>query len=209
MSSEQDPSRDPELEKLLPWYVNGTLAPDEAAKVEAYIESHPEAQKELAFLQGLRAEIKKETGHSPGELGLARLKKQLAETPSAPPSSAGIPRWWRGLAVAACLLLMVQTAGIMTYPQFFATDDPGRTTRGNGNTADRAMIEVRFAPDATEAEIRELLRKIGATIAAGPDEKGRYRLALAAAKSDRTAIQQALNTLRGKIRIVASAHEAP
>lgn len=39
-----------EIETLLPWYVKGTLGPEDTARVEAHLAAHPETQRALALI---------------------------------------------------------------------------------------------------------------------------------------------------------------
>lgn len=76
-----------QIAKLLPFWINGSLSPDEAAAVAAAVAANPALAAEAAFLRGLRDRMQAEApGYSPGEIGLARLKRSIA-LPAAPPPS--------------------------------------------------------------------------------------------------------------------------
>ena len=63
---------------LLPFWVNGTLTSDEAAAVEAAVAADPALAKEVVFLQAVRSQMQTiQPGYSPGEIGLARLKRAI------------------------------------------------------------------------------------------------------------------------------------
>lgn len=47
-------SSDNPIIELLPWYVNGTLSPDEKAEVDTYLATHPEYLEEIELLKKLQ-----------------------------------------------------------------------------------------------------------------------------------------------------------
>lgn len=205
---------DRELDALLPYYVNGTLEGDELAAVEAYLARSETARAEAAYLQQLRQAVKAQPAvNAPGELGLKRLQRELSreratanagERASERAQSAqqaardGVSGWWRPLAVAACLALVV-LAGALTFELSSGGGEP--TLAGGPSTA---QLQVTFNPQASEGDIRALLQSIDASIADGPSALGVYRLRLGGTPSDAT-IADALRQLRQHGDIVESA----
>lgn len=200
-------NRDDDLDLLLPWYVNGTLSAEERRQVEAYLERSSHARDEVELLRALRQQVKDEAvENSPGELGLQRLKREIKQAEQAPAGGdrmAGrtitVASFWRPLAVAACLAVVVQ-AGVMVGLGDFG-GDVGPASGPTGLPP--AVMQVTFAPDATEAEIRELLQSVGAVIADGPTALGIYQLRLVDAES--TSLDEALTTLRANGDVVTFA----
>lgn len=197
--------RDEALDLLLPWYVNGTLEGEERRQVEAYLERSSHARDEVELLRALRQQVKDEAiESSPGELGLQRLKRQMKQEAEQRPQDrmAGrtitVASFWRPLAVAACLVVMVQ-AGIMVGLGGFGTTDSGVTTASGGSPA---VLQVTFAPEATEQQIRDVLQQAGASIADGPTALGVYNLRLVDAD---TSVEEALATLRASGDVVTFA----
>ncbi len=72
-----------EVELLLPFYLNGTLDESEKQQVEQAFENHPALEEELNFLRELKTEVQAMpmANNSPGEMGLKRLQRQLADKP--------------------------------------------------------------------------------------------------------------------------------
>lgn len=173
-----------DIQELLPFYVNGTLDSDEKALVEQAIKNTPSLKDEIAFLEQLRGEVKNiEFGSSPGELGLKRLQKSLAEERlkndpivRAQRKISKEQNWgWRAAAIAACLLLILQTL-ITTMPH-----KPGDLSAAGGPAITRTngdIISVTFAPNAREENIRNLLLSINASIVDGPSALGVYKLSV-------------------------------
>src|SRR3546814_10054597 len=107
--------KDEALDLLLPWYVNGTLADDELRQVEAYLARSSHARDEVELLRALRQQVKDEKIEaSPGALGLQRLQRQISQDggQTGPARrTAAVAGFWRPLAVAACLAVVVQAGG--------------------------------------------------------------------------------------------------
>jgi anti-sigma-K factor RskA len=200
--------RDESLELLLPWYVNGTLEAEERRQVEAYLESNSDARDEVALLRELRQQVKDEKiEHSPGELGLQRLKREIKQAGAQPDGAdrmtgrtVTVASFWRPLAVAACLAVVVQ-AGVMVGLGGWPGSDVEIASGTAGLTA--PVLQVTFEPGATEQEIRDVLQSAGASIADGPTALGVYNLRLVDAGT--TTVDEALATLRARADVVTFA----
>lgn len=200
--------KDDDLDRLLPWYVNGTLEGEERQAVEAYLERSADARDEVELLRQLRQQVKEQSiENSPGELGLQRLKREIKQGAEQQKSSgdrmAGkvltVASFWRPLAVAACLALVIQ-AGVMV-----GMNTGVIPTGGEVGTAGKsqAVLQVTFSPDATEQDIREVLQAAGASIADGPTALGIYNLRLVDPAA--TTVEEALATLRANDTVVTFA----
>ncbi len=133
-------------EELLPWYVNGTLGPQELQRVEAHLDQCPSCREEVQALRALRREIKDVAEPSeedlPGEAGIQRLlsaienePEQIRPRPVRPELASG-RRFWGGSRtawqLAAVLVLAVGLGSLV-----FRSPDPpqvvhraGEQTRG-------------------------------------------------------------------------------
>ena len=201
--------KDEDLDLLLPWYVNGSLSVEETKAVEAYLESNVHARDEVALLSALRGQVKEEAiENSPGELGLKRLKREisLGEKREAAPTESGkvvsIPTWWRPLAVAACLAVVIQ-AGFMVDLTTGPGDEVG--TAGGEIAYAPPVLQVTFAPTATEQDIREVLQSAGTSIASGPTAIGVYGLRLLGSDNSDAQIDAALTKLQARGDVVTFA----
>ncbi|MPZ10191.1 MAG: hypothetical protein GEU89_08250 [Kiloniellaceae bacterium] len=208
MNTDNGKKDDEDLDLLLPWYVNDTLEAEERRQVEAYLERSSHARDEVALLRALRQQVKDEQiENSPGEFGLQRLKREIKQAGPQPGSAdkmtgrtVTVARFWRPLAVAACIAVVIQ-AGVMIS----LTGGPGsdvETASGNAGLA-APVLQVTFASDATELEIREVLQSAGASIADGPTALGIYNLRLVDAGT--TTVEEALATLRASGDVVTFA----
>jgi hypothetical protein len=111
---------------------------------------------------------------------------------------AGAAVWWRNLAVAACLALVV--VGTLSVTDW--RDDRGDLQQAGGDSG--AALQVTFKPQVTEEAIRALLLDVGASIVDGPSALGVYRLSLAPDAGE-AALDGALMRLRARGDVVESA----
>ena len=203
-------NRDDELDLLLPWYVNGTLSEEERQQVEAYLDRSSHARDEVELLRQLRQQVKEEAvENSPGELGLQRLKREIKQAdaqeqgPGSSDKMAGrtitVASFWRPLAVAACLLVAIQAGVLVGINTGVVPVSDEVKTAGAG----APPLQVTFAPDATEEQIRDVLQSAGASIADGPTALGIYKLRLV--NDELTTVEEALTALRARAEIVTYA----
>lgn len=156
-----------EISELLPFYVNETLDQGERQLVERALASDPRLRAELAVLEHVRTAIKSDDlGAGPGELGLARLKRDL---------SRPTPTWWlRAAAIAAAFGLGAVLSAVTT----------SRLSRGSDVYSQAGVpvvgdqLVVAFRPTATADQIAGLLLSQDLTIADGPSAIGLYRLSI-------------------------------
>ena len=165
-----------ELEKLLPWYVNGTLQGEEKNAVEAFVEHDEGAQSQVEFLRKIRKTVKQDASGSPGVFGLQRLNSLISDQSKskqdqAPQSSVVSSSRWKIAAAVAGFVVMIQ-AGLL----FNTWDAPQYTPLSVDS--DTQLLQVIFNENATERDIRSLLQSVGATISSGPGALGIYRLEL-------------------------------
>jgi len=181
-----------DLNALLPFHANGTLAGAERAALDAALETDADLRADLAALCAIRDTMQAEETQSPGELGLARLMRDVeaeSRTDMAPTAANDnvVPiarlRIWQ---VAAALVLavglglnMMPDAGRAPDMDAEMSEAPAAAEQGfalaSGGAADFTVI---FAPDATEAAIRALLLEAGVEITSGPSALGLYGLGL-------------------------------
>ena len=162
-----------QIQQALPWYVNGTLDEEQRRVIEAALaedsEDARELADELAFLKQLRQHIKQQVAAaSPGETGLHRLRRELRRE-----SAATSARWWKPVAIAASMLLVVQT-GYMLMP----VDTGSGITPLSGSQYTAPVLQIQFRDDAANAAIQSLLLAEQARIIDGPSASGLYRIAV-------------------------------
>ena len=195
-SDEADANLHRKVWEVLPWYVNGTLEGHEREFVARHILRCQSCADEIARCQSMATAVRsaKEVAWTPSPEHLARLMERVdrASTSAAPEhwrirvrewaekirlyfqETPSLFRWALAAQTTAIVLL---TAAIMWQ----ASVAPYQTLSdaGSGPAPDRVHLQVVFADDITEREIRTLLNSIGATIVAGPTPMAVYTVALA------------------------------
>lgn len=174
-------TRTPHCDDLLPWYVNGTLSPEEIRSVESHVEVCAACLRELErcrALAGLYEGIE-DSAPAPHPARVERLwaRAERSEIPNAFP--------WRALALveAAALVLVILGLGWglrANEPSAPADSGPAFRTLGAGSLEGPAddRFRVVFAPETPESDLRELLRTYDARIVDGPSPLGVYTIAV-------------------------------
>jgi hypothetical protein len=209
-----------EIELLLPWYAAGTLRRRDRLRVEEALRNDPG----LAFKADLVREELAEDIHLNETLGAPppqaadRLMAAIdAETTRkrAPGASAS---WLTGFfaslsprtlamaasfAVLAIALQAVMLVDVFTKPQATETDAAATAGHRNGTFA-----MVRFARQASAAEITNFLQNYQAALVDGPTPGGLYRVRLAVKSLAKEELARIVQRMR-QDRIVESAEPAP
>jgi hypothetical protein len=193
---------------LLPWFMNGTLPPEEEAAVAKQLRVSPEMRKELADLQKV-ADVVRENRPSdwqPSAGHLAGIMDRIdAETPKRVDQGDKAPRvglleafrnLGRGMrwVFAAQLAVILILAGVLLTGQKQAPEDSTyqTLTSSHGIAIQKRSIKVVFAPDATAEQMQTLLSSIDAKIIGGPSALGSFTIAI----PDDMMIETARNALR-------------
>ncbi|HSF48373.1 MAG TPA: hypothetical protein VLA73_08430 [Burkholderiales bacterium] len=212
-SDQYDGGHHQKVWEILPWYVNGTLEDHEHEFVARHILRCQTCADEVVRCQSIATAVRsaEEGARTPSPEHLARLMERIDRG-----SMSGAPERWRirvrewiekiqlafqetpslfrwALAaetaaiilLAAAILLQASVAPSLLYRTLSDT--------GSGVEPDRVHLQVVFADDITEREIRTLLSSIGATIVAGPTPMAVYTVALTA--DDREAPARTRETL--------------
>src|SRR5262245_4545926 len=197
-----------EIELLLPWYVTGKLGAVDRGRVEAFLATHPEMQRQIELVreekeQSVRAN--EALGHpSPESINratasLGRQRRALLLVDAwerivaffAAPTPGGV-RW---TAAIAAVLLLLQTAVIGVLVLSRSSEFYG-TASGPQSTARGATLLVSFADHATAASIAALLSEFDAQIIEGPKPGGIYRIRLASPPATEAGRHEIVRRLR-------------
>jgi hypothetical protein len=218
---------DHEAATLLPWYVNGTLAPEERRGVENHLATCALCQDDLVALVKLQAGLRRELVDAPD--ASAALWQKVSDRITEPAGSTdrarrGAARARRGAvwawvgdllrpvlrpgwALAALLLIAVEAAliaGLLAR----ATSPSGReygTLTGPPTSGQpfghRVRLRVAFVEQAREQAIRDALGELHATIVDGPSAAGFYVIDVPLDGGLKTP-PEALRALRGRPDVV-------
>ncbi|MDN5939957.1 MAG: hypothetical protein L0H83_15025 [Salinisphaera sp.] len=161
-----------EAEELLPAHVNGSLDPATARALDEVLAEDPDLAAEARFLSALREELQADDASTPGAMGWQRLRRSIAAEGRPQASAAAPTGWWRAAAVAAVAVIAIQ--GVLLL-RVYQPPTPGYIPLAGEA---RGQIQLRFAPDATAAQIQRLLAENDLVIISGPGASGVYRLRL-------------------------------
>ena len=187
-----------QAQMLLPWRVNGTLEPGEAALLEAHLAECEDCRRDLAAnlaLRELYAEMPVTTQSArpallgaldsrlppPGDSSWRFVKRRLASG------------WGRAAqaavaaAAAVALVLYIAPSGRDDGYRLLGSDAPGQP----GNAI------VLFAPDTAERDLRAALEQAGARLVDGPTASGAYIVNLPEARR-----AEALEGLRARPQVM-------
>lgn len=195
MTNTDDDRARQEIIELLPFHAAGTLEPNEAARVEAALAHDPElarhydlAREELVETIGLNESLGAPSARVAQRL-FAAIEADARPTRAAKlrGTTAGPPRlvaWLVGLSprtlawsAAAAVLAIVLQAGVIATMLAGSHGGSFETASYRGQSeATGPTVLIRFAPQATAAEIAAFLEANRASIAAGPMAGGLFRL---------------------------------
>jgi hypothetical protein len=194
------------VQTLLPWHANASLDGDEARWVAAHVAECPRCRADLAIehrlleahamldtagetrrgFEALRLRIR-----APGfwqrckARGLGLLHALNAWSP-----------WARGLVIAQSALLVVMTASLWWLAAPLSQDERFHALGATPSPAAGTSLLVRFAPGASERDMREALVHSGARIVDGPTVTGAYVLVVPPSQA-----AQALQRLRANAAV--------
>lgn len=180
---------------LLPFYVNDTLTAQERVEVDAVLAEDVNLRREVELLSLIRDEVKEEdVEFSPGEFGLARLRRAIDD-------SAAEPRRGLGMVATSAAAAAVLIVGSFVY---LSKNDGEPSFIQAGADANAGDLVVAFHPSAAEGEIAELLTALDLSIVDGPSAIGLYRLAV----SDTRDVGEVMAVLAAKKEVIESVDSA-
>jgi hypothetical protein len=221
MVSMNGPERE-EIEYLIPWYVMGKLDGPDHARVERYLELHPELRRlvDLASEEADGTFSVNEAIAVSGLAGLDRLKAEIKSTPrrravhAIDAFWASFLDWIAGLrpqtlvlaGAVATLLLVIQAGTLTTLLIDRHISGPYQTATGPSTESTQGTFAlVSFAPGASIAEVSALMTEIGAVIVEGPKADGVFRVCISKTSDDAAAAAAALAKLKAHTELVSFA----
>lgn len=166
-----------EVQELLPWLVNGTLAPEEAEKVEGHLADCADCRAELESerkLAAVFAGIPLDT-----ESGWERMQALMTAKEEAPVQ----PRrglWHRRVPVGWAVVSPLAAAAAVGLVFINVTPnrpaEPQYRALGATASATPANLVVQFAPATSVSDMQTLLASVDARLVDGPTSTGAYLL---------------------------------
>jgi hypothetical protein len=209
-----------EIEALLPWHAAGTLSRRDADRVEQALAG----DRELKRRYDLVREELSETIHLNETLGApsARAMEKLfaaidAEGVRAPARRASFdfagrisdflsgfaPRTLAWSAAAAALAIVVQAAVITAVAVKERGEPANYETASAHPTTDGTFAVVRFAPQASSADITNFLGAHMATLVDGPKAGGLYRIRFAGANLPKDELSRLIRRMQEQTKVVS------
>lgn len=197
-----------EITDLLPWYVNETLEPAEAGRVEQHLTSCVRCKSDVSELQVMQAAI----GRADAELAehvsdrLEELKARVNEYEAAKVKLRERRTWWDSLfpnfsfvfpklapvpiyakaTMAVELAVIVALGGWLWLGPGFEPGSAYQTLSApeamGPQAFDRPRLQLVFRERLSEREMRDFLLEIGATIVSGPSPLGAYTVQVASVR---------------------------
>jgi anti-sigma factor RsiW len=180
-----------EVQRLLPWLVNGTLAPDEVEIVEAHLSECAECRADLQTERQLAHEIASMPVDIEGGWADIEQRLEAERTVLVRPEAFWRKRIPVGWAVASPL------AAAATVGLFFVNVTPSAPVTqeyralGAPTAVQAANVVVMFEDSTRVKDMRAALAAADARLVDGPTETGAYLLRVDGAKRE-----QALKSLR-------------
>ncbi|TVO71957.1 zf-HC2 domain-containing protein [Sedimenticola selenatireducens] len=189
--------------ELIPWYLNGTLSPEERVRVEHYLAQGGEAAKaELELQRLIQSQASEQDGSlTPGEFGWKRLQRDLHRDAEKKKVLMCRSDWLRPAMAAAIAVIVIQAVLLNSHwsPSQMESLQPL-----SGTVAARGFMQIRFQPDTTALQISKLLQEIDAVVVNGPSAAGLYRIGLLDDSiANRKRVMQKLQFAKGIIEHVA------
>jgi hypothetical protein len=226
-SNENDPNKplsaqqEADFEKMLPWLVNGTLAEPERKALESALSQSKKLRQEKDFLSELQQQVKQQKMPDvPVEFAWQRMKRQIADEKqiknnhsdhtdnnsknAIKDNSVNADKKWRFVAMAASLLLIIQSSSLLV--SWDQEDIYKPLSSDTSNTKiNAARFTVQFADTATALEIQQLLRKHQLSLISGPSSIGLYQVS--GPNESRDNAEKILTQLKSQSDVISHAQQ--
>lgn len=188
---EQEMSRRDEMEALLPFYLNGTLAGAELAELENWLASDPAAAAALAEAESEYAQttVANEAIRPPAD-ALSRFARALDAEAGPARSTSAAPSFLAALRdrlfAVPVGVAWATAAAAMAFALVQVVIEPGgrgdnfEIAGSEDEAARMPFVLVTFKADATMADVTAWLSGNGARILSGPSAGGVFRIGLPA-----------------------------
>src|SRR3569623_2052594 len=173
-----------QTQRLLSWYVNGTLAAEEKALVDAHLEDCAECRAELASEEKLAREIA--TLPIDAAHGWSVLRDRIEASPTPHRLTEPVPVVRRKVSMGGAFATPLAAAAAVAFAIIGAKPvaQPGQIYRalGYARTAQPGKVVKKVKPDASDRDMRAALAKADARVVDGPSAAGAYILSVLPAK---------------------------
>lgn len=212
-----------EIELLVPFYVTGRISPEDARRVEAYLQRNPDfaehielARDERSATVGVNEALGFPSARSsdavfeaiaregPPAMAAARAKSRGMLAAVRDFFAAPTPQGVRYAAIAAAAVVLMQAAVVGTMlPRTGGAPSDYQTASGPKDTAAAGVVAlVAFQDGATLADITRALATAEARIVEGPVQGGFYKVRFTAGSDGEVAARQRMEALKQSSTLV-------
>jgi len=187
-----------EVQELLPWFVNGTLAPDEYDRVEAHLAECGECRADLESERKLAAQVT--SLPLDADSGWEAMERRLSA--EAAPKFRGAPSLWRKRVPLGWALASPFAAAAAVALVFVSVAPPQPVEQqqyralGSAGVAQTANLVVQFEPTTDVGEMQTALQAVNARLVDGPTDAVAYLI-----RVDQAHRELALKRLRDNDKI--------
>ena len=187
-----------EIDRLLPWYANGSLDAATRARINRHVERCNLCREELAFLGDIRDAVSQSVADEPAAGGFETLPADLRRRIIAARRPVSQGRRFGG-ALAASLLAALAlgvaiTVSQMETPRF-------RTATTTVANSDTMLVVVRFTDNTRLDDVNRLLREHRAIVVEGPDGRERWTLEIPLAGNTHREVMETLKRAPGVVHV--------
>lgn len=146
-------------------------------------------KQDAEFMKALQKGFQNMDDAPPGEIGLARLKRDIQREQEQQQQAKPKQTYWKPLAIAACFLMGVQFFLLLPKEQ----TDSGIVTLSGTAAHNGPTLQLVFKNDASAQQIQQALNGVQGTIINGPGALGIYTVALPKGENYQQALTQLQN----------------
>jgi anti-sigma factor RsiW len=180
-----------EVDKLLPWYVTGTLNEADTDRVDAALAARADAAALLNQETALSRRIAGEATDIDAVLArqpaaFEQLRQRL-NRPTEPGISGGrqLSRWRQGCTAVLSLLVI----GAVATSPWLAPAQPTGSYATLTQSAGGGAIQLVVTPGVSQTQVHQLIARLGGSIVSGPTPHNVYLIAVPEGSDIETAMQ--------------------
>jgi hypothetical protein len=166
-----------EVRELLPWFINGTLVPDERERVEAHLAECAECSADVEEERRLASQIA--SLPLDADSGWEAMERRIAAESAPrvrPPSGMWRKRVPVGWAVASPFAAAAAVALVFVNVMQAQPVQPQYRALGAADMAQTANLVVQFEPDTRARDMQAALADVNARLVDGPTDTGAYMI---------------------------------
>ena len=189
-------------DEQLPLWANGRLPEAERQRLEQALKDDPKLAHEADFMKALRSGLQSPPDETPpGELGLARLKRDIAHN-RAPQPVRRRANLWKPLALAASVMVAIQAGLLIGSDPWRAVRDTNLAPASGKVTISGPRLQIVFDGSTSVSDMQVMLQAVNARLVDGPGALGIWTLELPEG-ADVQVVRERLQSSQGVAEVIA------